>query len=147
MHLSREALYALAHQDNDSNAGTSLQFEVTGTSMMHLHAAIAMLMASTSGTTDAKGVGKMDFFEIEKHTLSFMFFGKYMTPKRCATPLPFPLDVVGVCQMAEDWLRQLTDRPPEPDHDGSNSPGWRVTNKEGPWDIINIEFWWAQHHK
>lgn len=147
MKLSSDALYTLAHRSNDTNSGASFKFEVTGTSEVHLQAAIAMLMASHAGTTDAKGLGKMDYFEVGKYSLSFMFFGQHITPKKGYQQLPFPLDVVGVAQMAQSWLDQLTDRPSEPDHDGSNSPGWRVASEAGPWDELRIEFWWAQHHK
>lgn len=39
--------------------------------------------------------------------------------------LPFPLDMEQSAKFISDWLKTLDYRD-EPDHDGSNGPGWRL---------------------
>jgi len=66
--------------------------------------------------------------------------------------LPFKLDYIAAADWAERWLAEQ-DYGPEPDHDGSNSKGWRVYNEDwGHVDGCGYSFCavqpdWAMHGK
>lgn len=75
-----------------------------------------------------------------------------------AHPLPVALDAEGASELAIAWLR---DRPvaaygPEPDHDGDNCKGFRISNG-GPsittgkererYAIVAISPEWIEYHK
>lgn len=69
-----------------------------------------------------------------------------------AVALPFKLDAVGACDFARRWLAEA-DYGKQPDHDGSNSKGWRVYNEA--WGhvedvrraIVAVAPAWAMHGK
>jgi len=134
--LPQEALEILAHRDNNPIHG-GLEFVVCGRSIAHLQAAIAMLMARCIHVSHVKTEGSV-----------LTFSQGYEDSLNTFTLLPFPLDVIGVIQLTENWLRQLPvqQRPEQPDHDGSNSPGWRVASV-GYWDNFQVSFKWIEHHK
>jgi hypothetical protein len=134
--LPQEALQILADRENNPIHG-GLEFVVCGRSPSHLQAAIAMLMARCSTVSHIKTEG---------HVL--IFSQGYDADEKDLVKLPFPLDVIGVVQMAENWLRTLPRNqwPGQPDHDGSNSPGWKVSTV-GYWDAFQVSFKWIEHHK
>lgn len=61
------------------------------------------------------------------------------------------VDIVGA--MVHAWLTGEATYPPEPDHDGSNGRGWRVSNGDwghavGRWQAcIEVEPRWAMYGK
>jgi len=65
-----------------------------------------------------------------------------------AVALPFKLDAVGAADWAKRWLVEA-EYGPRPDHDGSNSKGWRVFNQpmQMTYVICSIEPAWAMHGK
>jgi hypothetical protein len=135
--LPQEALEILANRENNPNHG-GLEFVVCGRmdSPCHLQAALAMLMARCTTVSHVKTEG------------SVLTFSQSYGDVNGFVALPFPLDVIGVVQMTESWLRQLPRNqwPGQPDHDGSNSPGWRVSTV-GYWDAFQVSFKWIEHHK
>jgi hypothetical protein len=63
--------------------------------------------------------------------------------------LIIPVKPSSMVAMIEAWLQAQT-YPPEPDHDGSNSKGWKITTKRDakPWSFaFTIEPCWAMHGK
>jgi len=115
-------------------------FEVAGSSPIHLKASIAMLMAQIRSVSHVRAKGSEIIFSggIGHHEIATDGW----------VQLPFPLDALGVIQMAENFFRQMDpkDQPTYPDHDGSNSPGWKVARK-GYWGAISVSFKWMEHHK
>jgi hypothetical protein len=75
---------------------------------------------------------------------------KYESAK--ATPLPYKMNFEQALSFVQGWL-QNAGYGPQPDHDGSNSKGWRVYNEA--WGHVNddwagfvaIEPVWALHGK
>lgn len=132
--LPQDIIKQLSDYVHSPNDGSS-EFVITGTSTVHLEAAIAMLMASA---------GKIQYVCTENDT-SIIFSWHQ---EKDLIKLPFPLDAIGVIDFAKNWLRQLdkSKLPPEPDHDGSNSHGWRI-NKIGYWNTFKVSFKWIEHHK
>lgn len=69
-----------------------------------------------------------------------------------AVPLPFPLDLTGVTQFVQNWLK-VVDYGPQPDIDGSSDHGWRVfTERWGHvagfhYAIVAIQPEWALYGK
>lgn len=67
-------------------------------------------------------------------------------------PLPFPLDRKQSAQFIVDWLKQVP-RGDQPDHDGSNSHGWRLFTEA--WGhvaghscaIVGVQPAWAMYGK
>lgn len=68
------------------------------------------------------------------------------------TPLPAPMNAEEAVVFVRSWLRSVP-YPKEPDHDGSNSKGWRVYNEKwghvrgGHYDFVAIEPTWLWHGK
>jgi hypothetical protein len=50
-------------------------------------------------------------------------------------PLPFPFKAADAADFAGKWLKHTASYGSEPDHDGDNSPGWRVYNEA--WTHVN----------
>lgn len=65
---------------------------------------------------------------------------------------PFKMDAIGAADFARRWLAEQ-DYGPQPDHDGSNTKGWRVYNEmwghvDGMWTAIcAVQPVWAWHGK
>lgn len=66
--------------------------------------------------------------------------------------LPYAMNLTAACAFVWHWL-ETADRGPEPDHDGSNKPGWRVYNEAwghvaGDWRaFVAIQPVWAMYGK
>jgi hypothetical protein len=133
--LTQDVLYTLADGSHDPIDGNA-SFEIVGSSPVHLQAAIAMLMARLHKATHMKVAE------------SSIIFSNGIGAEKDLVKLPIDLDVIGVVQMAENWLRNLESSklPRKPDHDGSNSKGWKVS-KKGYWGDIEVSFHWCEHHK
>jgi hypothetical protein len=120
-----------SHDPIDSSA----PFDVTGNSTEHLEAAIAMAMARFR---------KVEFARTSASEISFFRYAGRANP--APTALPFAFDVIGVIDMAESFLRTQVKRPLAPDHDGSNSAGWRVRVMSYG-EELRVGFHWLEHHK
>lgn len=67
--------------------------------------------------------------------------------------LPFILDGERGAEFAHRWLEETAEYPAEPDHDGSNSKGWRVYTDA--WGSVNgedysvcaVQPFWMAHGK
>ena len=136
-HLSLETIELLSDKDNDCIDG-SAEFEITGRSQIHFETAIAMFMCKLNIVNNIL---------VEDHSITFTDY----TMKNGFSKLPFPLDTKGVIDFASNWLRQLqlgskSKLPDEPDHDGSNSYGWKISTTCYDRNL-KISFRWLEHHK
>lgn len=143
-HLSLEMIGLLSNKDNNCYDG-SAEFDITGRSQIHLEAAIAMFMCK---------LNKAESILIKEHEIIFNQYPDYKNSYfddkniNAFTKLPFALDAKGVIDFVNNWFRQLDESklPKQPDHDGSNSPGWRVQS-DSYGQNLKVSFWWLEHHK
>ena len=76
----------------------------------------------------------------------------YWADSSRAEKLPGPMDAAQLVDFAWEWL-QKQDFGKQPDHDGSNSKGWRIFNEawghvKGEWAAFcAIQPIWAMHGK
>lgn len=76
----------------------------------------------------------------------------YWSTSPRATPLPAPLKGEALLGFVKSWLESVN-YDSEPDHDGSNSRGWRVYNENwghignDPYAFAAIEPAWLMHGK
>lgn len=87
----------------------------------------------------------------EKHGLLLFWMNPGQTSLEVKS-LPFKLDAEGAADFAQRWLAEA-DYGKEPDHDGSNGRGWRISTdnwgRGGGYDygIVAIQPAWAMYGK
>lgn len=129
MTLSEETtiVSVLSHRDN----WCPRNIRIDGHTRDHFVAAVAMCMADHTS---------FDIFKISEHTIELIWYD----PSKEGFKLPFTHNAAAVIALTWNWLLSLKGLPDQPDHDGSNSKGWRV---ESSYEGLKVSFLWIEYHK
>lgn len=125
----------------------NFKVEITSRYLDHLRAGmkIAFDRANLEATHFVLGEQQRD----EDYCLSpFMRLFTSAQDELCK-PLPYPMDCEAATEFVINWLKQVKYLK-QPDHDGDNSPGFRVIKDE--WNshsegIVTVVACWAMHGK
>lgn len=91
----------------------------------------------------------------EKRKTMLLFWHDDESFKPRPTPLPYKMKDEVLVSFVWHWLEDYWENDPhsEPDHDGSNSHGWRVFNEEwghvagSHYGVVGVQPVWAMHGK
>jgi hypothetical protein len=109
-------------------SGSRSILDVNGESLTRLKQAMELLDTWESGKLKIVG-----FTVKDNRFILFDFAHDKMTP------LPAPMPLSFAASLVYEWLK-TAEYPAEPDHDGSNSRGWRIYKES--WGHID-EFGWG----
>lgn len=144
---------------DNQGLGDMYHFDVNGKTreMFDVVMELAMLASPGRKVTDVKSYKSLalasDFPRISS---SLILYWADPGPESGAVMLPYPMCLKQISEFVWGWLESLTsvEWPPEPEHDGSNSKGWRIFNErwsqidgEGHYAFAKIEPFWQVHGK
>lgn len=119
----------------------NFEFTMTGYGSVPLKAALACV-----GYAHSKISGYSAGFDGDQ---PYIWFSWTEVARPLTNSLPVDLHPVDLLGIIEIWLQDQK-YPREPDHDGSNSKGWRITTagKDGEWHrAFKVTPEWAWHGK
>lgn len=127
----------------------NFHFDVTGMGTDALADALRLALKLSSANKTP-----VSHYAVDPKAGMGLFWADATDERRVQTvPLPCPVGVEEITALVTGWLRTV-DYGPEPDHDGSNTKGWRVYNDPGGarlwgsfYGIVAVQPQWAEHGK
>jgi hypothetical protein len=122
----------------------NFHIDIASSSREHFEMAMKIAFSNCPG-------GKTEAYKITAKTGLVLYWSKENGDKN-SLPLPYNMDLAATTEFAWNWLKTAS-YDEEPDHDGSNSHGWRVYNEAWghvdlqPYAFVGIKPEWMMHGK